>query len=66
MWALTCVQCENHLSKDPLWAATMYKSYKQATPFAASAAAQTAPTVNFNTAAPAANGSAARVICGCR
>jgi LemA protein len=32
-----------------LWAATMYKSYKQATPFAASAAAQTAPVVNFNT-----------------
>jgi len=39
-----------------LWAATMYKSYKQATPFAASAAAQSAPVVNFNTgggAAPA-------------
>lgn len=36
-----------------LWAATMYKSYKQATPFAASAAAQSAPTVNFNTAGPA-------------
>jgi LemA protein len=39
-----------------LWAATMYKSYKQATPFAASAGAQTAPVVNFNTgggAAPA-------------
>ena len=32
-----------------LWAATMYKSYKQATPFAASAAAQSAPVVNFNT-----------------
>ena len=32
-----------------LWAATMYKSYKQATPFAASAGAQTAPVVNFNT-----------------
>ena len=30
-----------------LWAATMYKSYKQATPFAASAAAQTAPVVSF-------------------
>ena len=39
-----------------LWAATMYKSYKQATPFAASAGAQSAPVVNFNTgggAAPA-------------
>ncbi|HVW72683.1 MAG TPA: LemA family protein [Rhizomicrobium sp.] len=30
-----------------LWAATMYKSYKQATPFAASAAAQSAPVVSF-------------------
>jgi len=28
-----------------IWAATFYKSYKQATPFAASAAAQTAPSV---------------------
>ncbi|HEX4634567.1 MAG TPA: LemA family protein [Rhizomicrobium sp.] len=28
-----------------IWAATLYKSYKQATPFAASAAAQSAPTV---------------------
>ncbi len=28
-----------------LWAATFYRSYKQATPFAASAAAQSAPTV---------------------
>jgi len=37
-----------------LWAATMYKSYKQATPFAASAAAQSAPVVNFNTSGPAA------------
>ena len=37
-----------------LWAATLYKSYKQATPFAASAAAQSAPTVNFNTSGPAA------------
>jgi len=37
-----------------IWAATMYKSYKQATPFAASAAAQSAPVVNFNTGAPAA------------
>ncbi len=36
-----------------LWASTMYKSYKPATQFSASAAAQTAPTVNFNTAAPA-------------
>jgi LemA protein len=39
-----------------IWAATMYKSYKQATPFQASAAAQSAPVVNFNTgggAAPA-------------
>ena len=31
-----------------LWAATVYRSYKQATPFAASAAAQNAPTVNFD------------------
>ncbi|HEY4076739.1 MAG TPA: LemA family protein [Rhizomicrobium sp.] len=30
-----------------LWAATIYKSYKQATPFAASAAAQNAPVVSF-------------------
>jgi len=30
-----------------LWASTVYKSYKQATPFAASAAAQTAPVVSF-------------------
>lgn len=37
-----------------LWAATVYKSYKQATPFAASAAAQSAPTVNFNTSGAAA------------
>ena len=37
-----------------LWASTFYKSYKQATPFAASAAAQSAPVVNFNSApAPA-------------
>lgn len=44
-----------------LWAATVYRSYKQATPFAASAAAQNAPTVNFNTGgpAPAAGGTAA-------
>jgi LemA protein len=30
-----------------LWAATFYRSYKQATPFAASNAAQSAPTVSF-------------------
>jgi len=38
-----------------LWAATFYKSYKQATPFAASAAAQSAPVVSFPgaTTAPA-------------
>jgi LemA protein len=39
-----------------LWAATMYRSYKPATLFQASAAAQSAPVVNFNTgggAAPA-------------
>jgi LemA protein len=37
-----------------LWAATIYKSYKQATPFQASAAAQSAPTVSFpGAAAPA-------------
>ena len=30
-----------------LWAATLYKSYKQATPFAANAAAQSAPVVSF-------------------
>ena len=36
-----------------LWAATFYRSYKQATPFAASAAAQSAPVVNFNPPAPA-------------
>ena len=39
-----------------LWAATMYKSYKSATPFAASAAAQNAPVVSFpgsTSAAPA-------------
>ena len=34
-----------------LWAATLYKSYKQATPFAASAGAQTAPVVSFPGAA---------------
>jgi hypothetical protein len=37
-----------------LWAATFYRSYKQATPFAASAAAQNAPVVSFpGAAAPA-------------
>ena len=39
-----------------IWAATMYKSYKQATPFQASAAAQNAPVVSFpgvQTPAPA-------------
>ena len=35
-----------------LWAATFYRSYKQATPFAASNAAQSAPTVSFPGAAP--------------
>ena len=35
-----------------LWASTMYKSYKQATPFAASAASQSAPVVSFPGAAP--------------
>lgn len=37
-----------------IWAATFYKSYKPATPFAASAAAQSAPTVfpNAQSAAP--------------
>ena len=35
-----------------LWAATMYKSYKQATPFAASTAAQSAPVVSFPGATP--------------
>ena len=42
-----------------LWASTMYKSYKQATPFAASAAAQSAPVVNFNTNGPPAPSPAA-------
>ncbi len=37
-----------------LWAATFYKSYKQATPFAATAAAQSAPVVSFPGATPAA------------
>ena len=44
-----------------LWASTMYKSYKPATQFAASAAAQTAPTVKFdNSAAPAPSPAAAQ------
>src|SRR3954468_327956 len=34
-----------------IWAATFYKSYKQATPFAASNAAQSAPVVSFPGAA---------------
>jgi LemA protein len=45
-----------------LWAATLYKSYKQATPFAASAAAQSAPTVfpGAQSAAPPPSSSAAQ------
>jgi LemA protein len=43
-----------------LWAATMYKSYKQATPFAASAAAQSAPVVSFPGATPPAGTAPAR------
>jgi LemA protein len=35
-----------------IWASTLYKSQKPAQQFAASAAAQNAPVVNFNTAAP--------------
>ena len=35
-----------------LWASTIYKNQKPAQQFAASAAAQSAPVVNFNTAAP--------------
>ncbi len=35
-----------------LWANTIYKNQKPAQQFAASAAAQSAPVVNFNTAAP--------------
>src|SRR5580704_663412 len=38
-----------------LWAATMYKSYKQALPFDASAAAQSAPVVSFPGATPPAS-----------
>jgi LemA protein len=37
-----------------LWASTLYKTYKQAVPFAANAAAQNAPTVSFPGATPAA------------
>ena len=40
-----------------LWAKTLYSSQKEAQPFAATAAAQTAPTVSFNI--PPAGGSAA-------
>src|SRR5580704_4228645 len=36
-----------------LWASTVYKSYKQATPLAASTAAQSAPVVSFPGATPA-------------
>jgi LemA protein len=36
-----------------LWASTVQKNYKPATMFSASAAAQSAPVVNFNTGAPA-------------
>ncbi|HTI67204.1 MAG TPA: LemA family protein [Caulobacteraceae bacterium] len=38
-----------------IWAATMYRSSKPVTPFAASAVAQTAPTVSFDTGGPAAS-----------
>ena len=43
-----------------LWAATLYKSYKQATPVAASAASQSAPVVSFPGAAPPAAPAAAQ------
>ena len=45
-----------------IWAATFYKSYKQATPFAASAGAQSAPVVSFPgaSAAPAPSPAAAQ------
>ena len=45
-----------------IWAATFYKSYKQATPFAASAAAQSAPSVfpGAQSSAPAAAPQAAQ------
>ncbi len=36
-----------------IWAATVHKSYKPATMFQASASAQSAPVVNFNSGAPA-------------
>jgi len=46
---------------DSLWAATLYKNYKQATPFAANAAAQSAPVVHFDTGtAPAPSPQAAQ------
>jgi LemA protein len=41
-----------------LWASTLYKTYKQAVPFAASAAAQNAPVVSF----PGASGSGAPAV----
>ena len=45
-----------------IWAATFYKSYKQATPFAASAAAQSAPSVfpGAQSAAPPPSSAAAQ------
>jgi len=45
-----------------IWASTFYKSYKQATPFAASAAAQSAPSVfpGAQSSAPAAAPQAAQ------
>ena len=42
-----------------LWAKTMYSSYKPMNLFAASSQAQSAPTVNFNIAAPAGQSSSA-------
>jgi LemA protein len=36
-----------------LWAGTLYRSAKEAQPFAATSSAQTAPVVNFNVGAPA-------------
>ena len=47
-----------------LWAKTMYGSYKPLNLFAASSQAQTAPTVNFNIAAPAGGSSAAAAPAG--
>ena len=41
-----------------IWAATFYKQYKQATPFAASTAAQSAPVVSFPGANSGANSAA--------